>query len=113
MRRANKRPLVTSTLIAVLGLPLLWLGGQLMLSGGTPYYLVSGLLMTVSSYYLFQSKPTGFDIYTALVLVTLGWAVYEAGNSFWLVGSRIWIVGFIGIWSVSYTHLTLPTIYSV
>ena len=98
MRRANKRPLVTSALIAVLGLPLLWLGGQLMLSGGTPYYLVSGLLMIVSSYYLFQSKPTGFYIYAVLVLVTLGWAVYEAGNSFWLVGTRIWIVGFIGLW---------------
>ena len=54
--------------------------------------------MVVSSYYLFQSKPTGFYIYAVLVLVTLGWAVYEAGNSFWLVGSRIWIVGFIGLW---------------
>ena len=98
MRRANKRPLVTSALIAVLGLPLLWLGGQLMLSGGTPYYLAGGFLMVVTSYYLFQSKPTGFYIYAVLVLVTLGWAVYEAGNSFWLVGSRIWIVGFIGLW---------------
>ena len=45
MGRANKRPLVTSILVATLGLPLLWLGGQLMFSGGTPYYLVSGLLM--------------------------------------------------------------------
>ena len=29
MGRANKRPLVTSILIAALGLPLVWLGGQL------------------------------------------------------------------------------------
>ena len=48
MGRANKRPLVTSILIATLGLPLLWLAGQLMFSGGTPYYLVSGLLMLVA-----------------------------------------------------------------
>jgi len=60
MGRANKRPLVTSILMAALGLPLLWLGGQLMFSGGTPYYLVSGLLMLVGSHYLFQSRPTGF-----------------------------------------------------
>ncbi|MFL2526451.1 MAG: hypothetical protein ACJ0Q3_03070 [Candidatus Azotimanducaceae bacterium] len=60
MGRANKRPLVTSILIATLGLPLLWLGGQLMFSGGTSYYLLSGLLMLVAAHYLFQSRPTGF-----------------------------------------------------
>ena len=43
-----------------------------MLSGGTPYYLVGGLLMVVSSYYLFPGNPTGFYIYAVLVLVTLG-----------------------------------------
>ena len=59
MGRANKRHLVTSILIVTLGLPLLWLGGQLMLSVGTPYSLVSGLLMLFASHYLFQSRPTG------------------------------------------------------
>ena len=93
-----KRPFITSILIALLGLPMALMGGLLLVAGGSPYFLIAGALMLSSGYYLYQSKPLGFNIYAVLVLVTLAWAVYEAGNSFWLVGSRIWVVGFIALW---------------
>ena len=95
---AAQRPLVTSILIALLGLPMTVMGAQLVFAGGTVYFLVAGALMTASAYWLYQSKPLGFNIYAVLVLVTLAWAVFEVGNSFWLVGSRIWVVGFIALW---------------
>ena len=95
---STKRPLITSILIGLLGLPMALMGAQLLLAGGTPFFLVAGALMSASAYYLFQRKPLGFNIYAVLVLVTLAWAVYEAGNSFWLVGSRIWVIGFIALW---------------
>ncbi len=98
MMEAAQRPLVTSILIAVLGLPMTVMGAQLVFAGGTVYFLVAGALMTASAYWLYQSKPLGFNIYAVLVLVTLAWAVFEVGNSFWLVGSRIWVVGFIALW---------------
>ena len=98
MMEAAQRPLVTSILIAVLGLPMTVMGAQLVFAGGTVYFLVAGALMTASAYCLYQSKPLGFNIYAVLVLVTLAWAVFEVGNSFWLVGSRIWVVGFIALW---------------
>ena len=95
---SSPRPIGTSILITLLGLPLVGMGAQLMFAGGSPYFFVAGLLMISSAYYLYQCKPLGFNIYAVLVLVTLAWAVYEAGNSFWLVGSRIWVVGFIALW---------------
>ena len=91
----------TALVLALWSTPIIWLGGQLTLSGGTPYYFCSGLLMLMSAAALWKKNPIGFHIFGATLLLTLGWAVYEAGNAFWLVGSRIWTVGLIFLWLCS------------
>ena len=80
---------VTAILIALLGLPMLWYGADLLFAGGTFYYALAGLLMTASALQLWREKPQGFFLFAALLLITLAWAVYESGTAFWLVGSRI------------------------
>lgn len=94
-------PRATAAIVALLGLAMAIQGAQLLVSGGTPYFLTAGLLMTVSALQLWRLSPSGFFIYAAVLLLTLGWAVYEAGIEFWLVGSRIWIVGTISLWLCS------------
>ena len=37
-------------------------------------------------------------MFAGALLLTLGWAVYEAGTEFWLVGSRIWLIGLLSLW---------------
>jgi membrane-bound PQQ-dependent dehydrogenase (glucose/quinate/shikimate family) len=89
---------ITAVVIAALALPIAWFGGELLLIGGTPYYVCAGLLMLASSVELWRTSQRGFFLFAAALLLTLGWAVYEAGNNFWLVGSRIWIIGLLSIW---------------
>ncbi len=88
----------TALLIALIGLPMVWQGGQLALLGGSPYYVVAGLLMVASAIELWRGHRRGFYLFAVVLLTTLAWAVYEKGIDFWLVGSRIWIVGLLAIW---------------
>ncbi|MEE2784118.1 MAG: PQQ-binding-like beta-propeller repeat protein [Pseudomonadota bacterium] len=89
---------ITAALIGLLGLTMLWQGLELALVGGTPYYAVAALLMSASAVQLLRLKRSGFYLFATTLLITLGWATYEAGTEFWLVGSRIWIVGLISLW---------------
>ena len=89
---------ITAILIGLIAIPMAIMGGQLAFMGGTLYYLAAGVLMALSAIELWRQRPSGFYLFAAAVLLTLAWAVYEAGNDFWLVGSRIWVVGFVGLW---------------
>lgn len=89
---------ITATLIGIIGLPMALFGAELALLGGTPYYLCAGILLFVSAVQLWRARSSGFFIYSAALLLTLVWAVYEAGNGFWVVGSRIWIIGLLALW---------------
>jgi membrane-bound PQQ-dependent dehydrogenase (glucose/quinate/shikimate family) len=89
---------LTALIIGALGLAMAVSGAELMSLGGTPYYAVTGALMLVCALDLFRSKPRGFFVFAGVLIITLAWAVYEAGSEFWLVGSRIWIVGLLAIW---------------
>lgn len=101
--RGNLAIRFTALLIALIGLPMAYFGLQLSLLGGTPYYLVAGVLMAGSAVQLWRRRPSGYYLYAVVLLLTLGWAVYEAGAEFWLVGSRIWIIGLIAVWMCSGT----------
>jgi|TARA_B100000315_G_scaffold232207_1_gene244214 membrane-bound PQQ-dependent dehydrogenase (glucose/quinate/shikimate family) len=76
---------------------MIWMGAELALMGGTPYYLGTGVLMTASAVDLWRAERRGFFVFAAALLLTLAWAVYEAGSDFWLVGSRIWLIGIIAL----------------
>jgi len=89
---------ITAVLMTVFGATMTWLGAQVAFMGGTPYYLVAGALMVYSAVEIWRVNARGFYAYAVVLLLTLAWAVYEAGNSFWLVGSRIWIIGLVAIW---------------
>lgn len=89
---------ITALLIGLLGLPMAFHGFQLSLLGGTFYYLACGVLLVLSATQLWRKQPSGFYLFAAALLLTLAWAVYESGFEFWLVGSRIWIIGLIALW---------------
>jgi quinoprotein glucose dehydrogenase len=95
---------ITAALIGIMGLPMIGFGAELAMLGGTPYYLTAGILMMISAVELWRAQHRGFYLFAGVLLLTLGWAVYESGNEFWLVGSRIWIIGLLSLW------LCLPVI---
>jgi len=85
----------TAIVIGLIGLPMIWYGAELAFMGGTPYYLVTGILMALTSFDLWRGERRAFYVFTAALLLTLAWAVYEAGTDFWLVGSRIYLIGIL------------------
>lgn len=89
---------ITALLISAIGLPMIWYGAELALLGGSPYYVCAGILMSISAIELWRAQRRGFYVFAAALLLTLAWSVYEAGTEFWLVGSRIWIVGLLSLW---------------
>ena len=50
----------TATVIGILGLPMIWMGAELAFMGGTPYYLVAGILMSLSAVELWRAERRGF-----------------------------------------------------
>ena len=98
LTNASRPPRITAIVIGIFAAALFWQGATLLGMGGTPYYLVAGLAMLVAAWDLFCGRPRGFVIFSGVLLLTLAWAVYESGNGFWTVGSRIWIIGLFAVW---------------
>ncbi|MFP6795731.1 MAG: PQQ-binding-like beta-propeller repeat protein [Pseudomonadales bacterium] len=87
----------SAIVIGVLGLSMVWMGAELALMNGTPYYFSAGILMSLSAVDLWRAERRGFFLFAAVLFLTLAWAVYEAGPDFWLVGSRIWLIGILAL----------------
>jgi len=87
-----------ATLLLVLGAVLIWLGAQLALAGGSPYYLASGLTLLVIAYLLWRKSPMALRLFAGLWLVTAAWAIWEAGLSFWPLFGRLALLSGIGVW---------------
>lgn len=98
MAARNLTVKITAVIIAALGLPMAGYGAELASLGGSFYYLTAGILMVASAIQLWRNQISGYYLYAGVLLLTLAWAVYEAGTDFWLVGSRIWIIGLIALW---------------
>ena len=62
-------PYVTGALIAALGAGMLWPGLQLLLVGGTAYYIVAGILMLASGIDLIRGATRGFYTFAVLLLL--------------------------------------------
>ncbi|MCZ4106477.1 membrane-bound PQQ-dependent dehydrogenase, glucose/quinate/shikimate family [Brevundimonas diminuta] len=75
--------------IALIGLTLTIGGGQLIMLGGSAYYLVVGLLMIVSGGLLALLRPFGAWLYVAIFIGTVVWAVWEVGLNGWALVPRV------------------------
>jgi len=75
--------------IALIGLTLTIGGGQLIMLGGSAYYLIVGLLMIVSGGLLALLRPFGAWLYVAIFIGTVVWAVWEVGLNGWALVPRV------------------------
>jgi quinoprotein glucose dehydrogenase len=89
--------IVLSIVLALIGLILTTGGGYLFSLGGSPYYLIAGILMFFSAWFLFRGRPLGGWIYIALFVLTAVWGFAEArGNAWamvpWLVAPLVLLI---------------------
>jgi quinoprotein glucose dehydrogenase len=87
-----------SLLLILLAVGLLWLGGQLLLAGGSPYYLIAGLLLAGTGWLLWKQSPRALKLFALLWTGTLLWAIWESGFNGWALAGRLGLLTGIGLW---------------
>ena len=70
-------------------LALLWLGGRLTLLGGSPWYLLSGLVMLATAILVWRKKPFSIMLYWSFLAANLVWALWEVGLDYWALAPRL------------------------
>ncbi len=88
----------TALLFALIGLALSAGGTQLVLLGGSPYYLIIGLAFLLTALLLFRRSAAAIWVYTLIVLGSLAWAIWEVGFDWWQLGPRGGVIILLGFW---------------
>lgn len=95
--RANKRRIALALVLAIIAAPLIAGGGYLLLLGGSPYYALTGIAVAVSAWYAFRGSDRAIQVYLAMLLATLVWALFESRN-IWGVQARVLAPAVLAIW---------------
>ena len=72
-------------------------GAQLVLLGGSGYYLIGGIAVLAAAVLTWRGDAKGAWIYAAFMMVTLGWALWEAGIDGWALAPRLIAPAVIGL----------------
>ncbi|WP_404421208.1 glucose/quinate/shikimate family membrane-bound PQQ-dependent dehydrogenase [Thalassospira australica] len=89
---------LTSGLLALIGLALGAGGVWLIMLGGSWYYALAGLAFLVAAVLSFTKRPAVLPFYAVFMIASLGWAVWEVGFDWWQLGPRGGLIVLIGLW---------------
>ena len=89
---------IVIVLLCLSGLILSLLGGFLIYLGGSPYYVLAGLVTLAVSVQLFRRNPKALLVYGILLAVTVVWSVYESGFDLLALLPRLGFWLGLGIW---------------
>ena len=88
-------------LLLATGLSLLWLGTTLISLGGSPYYALAGIAYLLAALLILRRSWLGVRLYTAFLVATLCWAVWESGMDGWALAPRLVMPLVIGLWMLT------------
>ena len=91
-------PRIFPVLIALVATPLLLGGLQLIILGGSAYYLLAGMVLAFCALRLWQRDPSASLLYGGFLVVTCLWSFYESGTQLWALAPRILPFAALGIW---------------
>ncbi|MCP8897066.1 glucose/quinate/shikimate family membrane-bound PQQ-dependent dehydrogenase [Shinella daejeonensis] len=89
---------LTVLLLALIGLVLTGGGGWLLSLGGSPYYLIAGLVFLVTAFLLHRRRAAALWLYAVFIVASLAWAVWEVGFDWWQLGPRGGVIVLVGLW---------------
>lgn len=92
IERPAHKPWLTwlfALLLAAIGLGLAIAGGKLVALGGSPYYVIAGLLVLASAVLLVRRNWLAARLYGLMLVGTIAWAIWEVGFEGWLLLPRI------------------------
>lgn len=78
-----------AAVLVIFGLPIFAGGVWLLVLGGSWYYVVAGIGLLLTAYFLVRRSMAGVWVYLATFTITLVWALWEAGLNGWAQVPRI------------------------
>lgn len=90
---------VISVLFTLLTAIYLLAGGAWLISlGGSPYYVVTGVLLLIFAWLLWRANSAAFVLYAIVLIGTAIWGLWESGPDFWALAPRSGVLVVFGIW---------------
>lgn len=81
--------LLFATVVAIVGVALVWGGGVLASLHGSWFYLVAGMAYLAMAYCYAARRGTGVWLSAAIMAVTIVWALWETGLGYWGLVPRL------------------------
>ncbi|WP_199507940.1 MULTISPECIES: membrane-bound PQQ-dependent dehydrogenase, glucose/quinate/shikimate family [unclassified Psychrobacter] len=76
-------------IMAIFAAPLLLGGAYLLSLGGSPYYVVAGIMMLGTAFLLFKRHWSAYGLYALFLVITVAWALWESGFYWWALATRV------------------------
>lgn len=89
---------LTSIVLAILALALLYMGGKLLMLGGSAFYALMAVGLLITAILLFRNQRSALALYAVLMWITLAWIIWEVGFDKWQWIPRGDLFGVIGVW---------------
>lgn len=83
------------------GASLLFLGSRLALLGGSPWYLLSGGVLTGCSILCLLRRGAAPWVYWSFLMANFLWAIWEVGFSGWALAPRLVMPTLLGLWMLT------------
>jgi membrane-bound PQQ-dependent dehydrogenase (glucose/quinate/shikimate family) len=84
--------------LALIGAALILGGIRLLTLGGSAYYLLAGLAVAGSAYFVSRGDRRGVVLYAAMLALTAFWALWESGFNGWGLQARLMAPAVLGLW---------------
>jgi quinoprotein glucose dehydrogenase/quinate dehydrogenase (quinone) len=91
-------PAIGTILFLLTGIPLVWGGIVLVGLGGSPYYVIAGVLLVIVAVLSWLRHAAALWLYAALLLATILWSLAEAGLDCWALVPRLVGPAILGLW---------------
>ena len=76
-------------IMAIFAAPLLIGGAYLLSLGGSPYYLIAGVILLTTAFLLFKKHWSAYGLYALFIVATMAWALWESGFYWWALAPRV------------------------
>ncbi|MGN6085177.1 glucose/quinate/shikimate family membrane-bound PQQ-dependent dehydrogenase [Trinickia sp.] len=107
---SSPRPVLNIVSVIFCGLTALYLivGGIWLLTvGGSPYYVVTGIVLLIVAWLMWRRHPGAFMLYALVLVGTAAWALWESGPDFWALVPRSDVLVVFGIWLLLFVSWSL------
>lgn len=107
---SSTRPVLNTLSVIFCGLTSLYLivgGAWLLVVGGSPYYVATGVVLLIVAWLMWRRHAAAFVLYALVLVGTAGWALWEAGPDFWALVPRSDVLIVFGIWMLLFVSGSL------